>query len=139
MSMPNSTSEYLLLFRGSDWDQNLSPAELQNAMSDFLGWFERLQTEGILKAGQPLLPDARIVSGKNGRTVADGPFAESKEAIGGYFLIKAESFDDAVTIAQQCPILEHGSAVEVRPVAADCPTLQRAQGRIARQLAPADA
>jgi hypothetical protein len=139
MSMPNSTSEYLLLFRGSDWDQNLSPAELQNAMSGFLGWFERLQAGGILKAGQPLLPESRIVSGKNGRTVADGPFAESKEAVGGYFLIHADSFDEAVTIAQQCPILEHGAAVEVRPIAADCPTLQRVQSRIADEVAPASA
>ena len=136
MSMPNSTSEYLLLFRGGDWDKNVSPAELQSAVSGFLTWFERLNADGILKAGQPLLPESRIVSGKNGRSVADGPFAESKEAVGGYFLIKAEGFDEAVAIAQQCPILEHGAVVEVRPIAADCPTQQRAQGRTAQQLSP---
>jgi hypothetical protein len=134
MDTTNSSSEYLLLFRGSDWDRSLSPAELQRTMASFLAWFERLSADGILKAGQPLLDDARIVSGKNGRSVADGPFAESKEAVGGYFLIKAASLDDAVSIAQQCPMLEHGTVVEVRPIAADCPTLQRARKLIGEEL-----
>jgi hypothetical protein len=53
--------------------------------------------------------------------VADGPFAESKEAIGGYFLLKVDSMDEAVSIAQQCPGLPHGAKVEVRPVLAECP------------------
>lgn len=139
MSTTNSTSEYLLLFRGSDWDRSLSPAELQETMAGFLAWFERLNANGTLKAGQPLMDEARIVSGQNGRTVADGPFAESKEAVGGYFLIKAGSLDDAVAIAQQCPMLGHGTVVEVRPIAADCPTLQRARQRIGEAAAPVGA
>ena len=137
MNAPDSTSEYLLLFRGNGWDRSLSPAELQETMSRFMSWFQQLSAAGTLKAGQPLLNDARIVSGKNGRTVADGPFAESKEAIGGYFLIKADSFEEAVAIAQQCPTLEHGSVVEVRPIAVECPTLQRVRDGIAQELAPA--
>jgi len=60
------------------------------------------------------------VSGKN-RVVSDGPFAESKEAIGGYFLLDVASLDDAVAIAQECPGLPYGIRVEVRPVAAECP------------------
>jgi hypothetical protein len=135
MSTTYATSEYLLLFRGSAWDRSLSPAELQTSVTSFLAWFERLSAEGTLKAGQPLLDEARIVSGKNGRTVADGPFAEAKEAIGGYFLVHAASLDDAVAIAQQCPILEHGAVVEVRPIAADCPTLHRARQRIEEESA----
>ena len=136
MSTTNTSSEYLLLFRGGSWDRSLSPAELQNAMSGFLAWFERLSTEGTLKAGQPLMDDARIVSGKNGRNVADGPFAESKEAVGGYFLIEAASLDAAVAVAQQCPILEHGAEVEVRPIAADCPTLQRVRQQLGEEIVP---
>src|SRR5580765_7079206 len=112
MNTTNSTSEYLLLFRGNAWDRSLSPAELQQALARFMSWFQQLSADGTLKAGQPLLNDARIISGKNGRIVADGPFAESKEAVGGYFLIKADSFDEAVAIAQQCPTLEYGSIVE---------------------------
>jgi hypothetical protein len=59
--------------------------------------------------------------GKNGRVVADGPFAESKEAIGGYFLLKVATMDEAVAIAQQCPGLPHGAKVEVRPIMGQCP------------------
>jgi hypothetical protein len=137
MSTTNSTSEYLLLFRGSDWDRSLSPAELQTTMSGFMAWFERLSANGTLKSGQPLMDEARIVSGRNGRVVADGPFAESKEAIGGYFLINADSVEDAVAIAQGCPLLEHGLVVEVRAIAADCPTLQRARQTMANEVATA--
>lgn len=125
MNTTDTKSEFLLLFRGSDWDRNLSPAELQKTMSGFVAWFERLNAAGTLKAGQPLLDEARIVSGGNG-LVADGPFAESKEAVGGYFLIEAASMDEAVAIAQECPTLRcEGFAIEVRPVAEECPTLQR--------------
>jgi hypothetical protein len=130
MNATTSTSEYLLLARGHDWDRSLSPADLQKTMSSFLTWFERLNSDGTLKAGQPLMDEGRIVSGKNGRTVADGPFAESKEAIGGYFLINAASLEEAVAIARECPMLEHGMVMEVRPIAAICPTLQRVQQKI---------
>src|SRR5882762_8109945 len=117
--------EFILLFRGSQWDKNLSPEEIQKVMGQFMGWFERLREEGKLKAGQPLEREGKIVSGKKGRTVADGPFAESKEAIGGYFLLQVADLDEAVEIARQCPILEYGSTVEVRPVAEECPTMER--------------
>lgn len=138
MNTPSPTSEYLLLFRGSDdWDQFLSPAELQKTVAGFLAWFERLNAEGTLKAGQPLLDDARIVSGINGRIVADGPFAESKEAVGGYFLIKADDLDHAVAIAQQCPMLEYGLVIEVRPIASECAALQRSKQVVETELAPA--
>jgi len=137
MNTQDTTSEYLLLFRGGDWDRSLSPAELQETMSRFLAWFERLNTDGTLKAGQPLMDEVRIVSGKNGRVVADGPFAESKEAVGGYFLIDATSLDEAVEIARQCPMLEHGMTVEVRPIAANCPTLQPVKKVIEEELASA--
>src|SRR5258705_12454249 len=83
MSTENNKSEYLIIFRGSHWDKGLSPEELQKVTSQFMAWFERLKQEGTAKAGQPLEREGKIVSGKKGRNVADGPFAESKEAIGG--------------------------------------------------------
>lgn len=137
--MNPTNSEFLLLFRSGHWDSALSPADLQTTMAAFLAWFERLSAEGTLKAGQPLMDDARIVSGKDGRHVADGPFTESKEAVGGYFLIEAANLDAAVAIAQQCPTLAHGGFVEVRPIAAVCPTHQRAERRLAEELATAGA
>src|SRR5438270_11089398 len=120
--MNNQTqNEYLLLFRGSSWDKGLSPEQLQKTMDQFMAWFERLKQEGKVKGGQPLERTGKIVSGKNGRIVADGPFAESKEAIGGYFLLQVKSLDEAVAIAKDCPGLSYGIKVEVRPVAQECP------------------
>ena len=113
-------NEYLLLFRGSGWDKGLSPEQLQRTMDQFMAWFEGLKQQGKVKAGQPLERTGKIVSGKNGRIVADGPFAESKEAIGGYFLLRVPNLDAAVAVARQCPGLPYGAIVEVRPVAAEC-------------------
>lgn len=114
------TPEYLLLFRGTHWHKGLSPAEIQKVMSRWTAWFNDLRAQGKLKNGLPLMTEGKIVHGANGRFVTDGPFAESKEAIGGYFLITASNLEEAVSIAKQCPGLEYGAVVEVRPVASDC-------------------
>jgi hypothetical protein len=135
MSTPNETGEYLLMFRGTHWDKGLSPEEIQRVAGQFMAWFERLSQEGTVKAGQPLLPEGKVVSGKKGRSVADGPFAESKEAIGGYFLLNVPNLEAAIAIAQQCPGLDYGLQVEVRPVAAQCPSLQRASEQLAHASA----
>lgn len=130
MSTENK-SEYLIIFRGTNWDKGLSPEEIQKVTGQFMGWFERLKQEGTVKAGQPLEHEGKIVSGKKGRTVADGPFAESKEAIGGYFLLHVADMDEAVAIAKQCPTLDYGATVEVRPVAGECVSMKRAQEQLA--------
>jgi hypothetical protein len=126
MNTPTSTSDYMLLFRGTNWDKELSPEQLQKVVSDWAAWFERLTQEGKCKGGHPLLGEGKLVSGKKGRTVADGPFAESKEAIGGYFYLQVADENEAIAIAQQCPGLEHGAVVEVRPVAEMCTARARA-------------
>ena len=117
----NNNSDYLLLFRGNEWQKRLSPEELEKTLSSFMGWFEGLQAEGKMKGANPLHPQGKLVSGAHGRIVVDGPFAESKEAIGGYFMVSVADEAEAVAIAQKCPLLEHGSVVEVRPVAPECP------------------
>src|SRR5258706_10085038 len=96
-------NEFLLLFRGTHWHKGLSPEELQKVLGQFMSWFEKLSQQGKLKSGHPLEREGRMVSGKNGRTVADGPFAESKEAIGGYFLLQNAPPDEAGGNPQQCP------------------------------------
>ena len=110
MNTQNQTG-YMLLFRGNDWHKSLSPEETQKVTDQWMAWFRRLTEQGKAVAGNPLEREGKIVSGKN-RVVSDGPFAESKEAIGGYFL---------VAIAQECPGLPYGIRVEVRPVAGECP------------------
>ena len=130
MSAPNPTSEFLLLFRGEHWDKGLSPEELQQVMDKVMAWFDGLQQQGKVKAGQPLASEGRMVSGKR-RTVADGPFAESKEAVGGYLLIHAHSLEAAVAVAQSCPTLDYGITIEVRPVLEECPIFKRVREQLA--------
>ena len=119
--------KYMLLFRGNDWHKGLSPEEMQQVAGQWMAWFNRLTQQGKAIAGNPLEREGKIVSGKNGRVVADGPFAESKEAIGGYFLLQVKSFDEALAIAKECPGLAYGSVVEVRPVAEECPIAEEAR------------
>ena len=114
-------SEYLLLFRGTDWHKGLSPEEIQEVVKQMYAWLDRLTAEGKAKAGKPLFPEGKVVSQRNGRSVADGPFAESKEAIGGFFLLEVGSLEEATEIAKDFPGLSYGASVEVRPVAPECP------------------
>lgn len=126
MNTSNEKSDYMLLFRGTDWDKDLSPEQLQKVVADWMAWFEGLVKDGRAKSGHPLMNEGKIVSGKNGQTIADGPFAESKEAIGGYFYLQVSGMEEALEIAKQCPALEYGGKVEVRPVAAMCDVRLRA-------------
>ena len=119
MSTQN-TSEYMLLFRGTAWHKGLSPEEIQEVVKQMYAWLDRLTAEGKAKAGKPLFPEGKIVSQKR-RSVADGPFAESKEAIAGFFLLEVSSLDEAAEIAKDFPGLNYGATVEVRPVAPECP------------------
>ncbi len=125
----------MLLFRGTQWDKGLTPEEVQEMVTQWYAWFERLTQQGKCKAGQPLEREGKIVSGRNGRTVADGPFAESKEAIGGYFLLQVDDINEAVEIAKQCPGLDYGIEVEVRPVAEQCTARARANEALAAATA----
>lgn len=123
MSTQTKVPQYMLLFRGNEWQKGLSPEEMQAVAGQWMAWFERLTAQGRAIAGSPLEHEGKVVSGKNGRVISDGPFAESKEAVGGYFLLQGGTFEDAVAIAQQCPGLPYGAKVEVRPVAETCPLL----------------
>lgn len=112
----------MVLFRAVGWQDNLSPEEMQQIMTRTMAWFDRLGREGKMKAAQPLFEEGKVITGKGGRQVADGPFAESKETIGGYLMLTVGSMDEAVAIAQEWPLLDCGATVEVRPVAPQCPS-----------------
>jgi hypothetical protein len=126
---------YMLIFRGTDWHKGLSPEQMQQVGDQWMAWFKGLTEDGRAVAGNPLGREGKIVSGKNGRIVADGPFAESKETIGGYFMVQVDSMDEAVAIAQQCPGLPYGIRVEVRAVLSECPLAS--ESKAAAQLAHA--
>ena len=104
-----------------------------------MAWFKKLTERGQVIGGHPLEAAGKVVSGKNGRVVSDGPFAESKEAVGGYFMLKVNSIDEAVAIAKECPGLAYGVKVEVRGVLDECPLTKDGQALPERELATAAA
>ena len=123
----------MLLFRGPHWDRELSTDELQQTMDKVMAWFERLNERGRIKGAQPLGGQGRVISGTDGRFVVDGPFTETKEAVGGYLVLQADSLDEAVEIARSMPTLRYGISVEVRPILAECPIFQRRPDLVRRE------
>ena len=131
----------MLLFRGPHWDRGLSTDELQQVMNKVMAWFKGLSERGKIKGAQPLGGQGRVISGTDGQFVVDGPFTETKEAVGGYLVLQADSANEAVEIARSIPTLRYGVSVEVRPILAECPIFQRhpelvrrAQDRAAEEL-----
>jgi hypothetical protein len=116
MSTVTIAAEYLLLFRGKDWNKGLSPQQIQTIAGQWTTWFERLTEQGKVKVAHPLEYESKIVSWKKGRIVVDDPFVASHEAITGYFLLGVAGLDEALEIAMDCPALEYGLSIEVRPV-----------------------
>lgn len=117
-------TQYMLLFRGPDWDTGRTREETQQIMDKVMSWFDGLAKRGIVRGGAPLARAGKLVSGSS-RTVADGPFAESKEVVGGYLMVAVDSLEEATAIARACPTLDYGIAVEVRPMLEECPIMKR--------------
>ncbi len=110
--MPNRT--YLFLQRSQPGKrQQPSPTQMQEMYAAFNAWKEKFK-ENILDMGGKLLPGGKVVT-TSGAT--DGPFVEAKEIVGGYMLVSAESFDRAVEVAGEMPMLMPGSSIEIREIA----------------------
>jgi hypothetical protein len=89
---------------------------MQQVLQKWMAWFKDLADKGhIQDRGQPLERSGKLVTGKQ-KAVTDGPFAESKDVVGGYTLIQARDLEQAVELSKGCPILEREGMVEVRPV-----------------------
>jgi hypothetical protein len=108
----------LLLHRPTGASPVLSPDQISAVTKDYMGWTERMRAEGRVKAGEKLTDDAgRVMRPNAGRVmVTDGPFAESKELLGGFYLITARDYDEACRIAESCPHFKYGGSIEVRQV-----------------------
>jgi len=111
--------QYILLLHGNEAGfTNMTPAEQQQGMAAYMAYSEALVAAGAMKGSNRLQPAAtattvRIVDGKT--QVLDGPYADSKEQLGGYFLIDVPDLDAALSWAARCPGASHG-AIEVRPI-----------------------
>jgi hypothetical protein len=115
MSTTSPINEFLLLSRGQ-WDADKSPQEIQAAIDAFYAWHARLVDEGRFKPGQRLAKGAKLVT-RSG--ITDGPFTESKEIIGGYWFVLADSLEEAARIAAANPCLACGLSFEIRPIEAE--------------------
>jgi hypothetical protein len=111
--------EYLLLIYSSEAEaQKMTAAENQATFQGYMKFTQELEASGKNKGGNPLekTANATTVRIRNGKTVVtDGPFAETKEQLGGYYLVDAKDLDDAIAIAAKIPGALHGS-IEVRPI-----------------------
>ncbi len=108
--------EFMMIFIGADYEElGLSPEQLQDRMGKWFAWTGKLSEQGIMKSGEALHTKSKRVSGPD-RTVSDGPFVESKELIGGYFIVEAKDPDDVVRLAQDFPDYDLGGTVEIREV-----------------------
>jgi hypothetical protein len=115
-----NNSEFLLLFRNTQLETRLTLEEMQEAMQRLNQWLERGNAQGLLKGGQPLGYEGRVISGAKNRVVTDGPFAEAKEAVGGYVIVQARDLEEAGQFAEEWPLLDYGAFVEVRPLLTQC-------------------
>src|SRR5688572_10504667 len=103
--------KFMLIFHGGI-KQDASPSELEANMGQWMSWIEQLSKDGKYDSGEALLPGGKLITGKN--AVTDGPYTEGKELVGGYFLINADTMEQAVEISKGYPDFSHGGTVQVR-------------------------
>lgn len=113
--LPDGASEYLVISRGQ-WDKDASPETIQAAIDAFYPWIERNIAEGRMRNGSRLKAEGATVS--RHKIVLDGPYGETKELIGGYWIIIANSLEEAARLAAQNPCMLFGLFYEIRPLEA---------------------
>jgi hypothetical protein len=110
---------YLMLIYSSEWDSpDRDPEEMQAVMNEWTNYTADLLKRGVSDNGEALEPvsTATTVRVRGGETLTtDGPFAETNEVLGGYYLLNCKDLDEAIQIATQCPAARDGS-IELRPI-----------------------
>ena len=108
----------LLIYRSETELAKISPAEMTAMSGEYFKFTEEIRNSGNYIGGNPLKPTSTATTVRvrdSKRVVTDGPFAETKEQLGGYYLIEASDLDQAISIAARIPGARHGS-IEVRPI-----------------------
>jgi len=111
--------QYLLMIYGNEAAmQSAGKAEVEQMLAAYGAYSEAMRTSGVIRGGERLRPSSaattvRVADGKT--KVLNGPYAETKEQLGGYFLIDVPDLDAALSWAARCPGASHG-VIEVRPI-----------------------
>ncbi|MGH9410128.1 MAG: YciI family protein [Vicinamibacterales bacterium] len=112
-------TDFLFLYRTNESSQREAmgtPERAQQSMQRWLDWMRDLETRGHLKdGGHPLEATGKVVRGPK-KAITDGPFAEAKDLVAGFTIIRARDAAEAAELAKGCPILAGDGAVEVRPL-----------------------
>jgi hypothetical protein len=108
----------LLLHDNTAAFANISPEQMQKVIEKYVAWGKRLREKGIMRGGEKLTDEpGKVMRAANGQVrVTDGPYSESKEVLGGYYMLEADSYEQAVEFAKDCPQLEYGGTIEVREI-----------------------
>jgi hypothetical protein len=106
--------KFMLIFQGG-MSPSSSPEQMQAQMGKWMSWIGKLRENNQYLEGEPLLPGGKLISGKK-KTVTDGPYTEGKEVVGGYFIIQAKDYEEAVSLCDDYPDFEHGGSIQVRQV-----------------------
>ena len=108
--------KFMLIFHGGNSQEfEASPDLMEAHMGKWMAWIEKLRQNDHYLAGEPLLPGGKLITGKK-KTVTDGPYTEGKEIVGGYFIIQAKNYDEAVQLCDDYPDFDHGGSIQVRQV-----------------------
>jgi hypothetical protein len=118
----SSKAPFVLFFRNTAAEnlKHLSAEQRQQLIVRWNDWYDSLHAQGKASNGQPLEEATRVVSGAGGQRIADGPYPESKEAIGGYVMLHVDSIEEATRHAQRHPGLNYGMQIEIRQMITEC-------------------
>ena len=109
---------YALLIYGNEADADATPAGMSAMLDEYQGYEGWLEDRGIKRAAEALYPTDQATTMRvrdEEALTTDGPFAETKEQLGGFYLLECDHLDDALEAARMCPGSRRG-AVEIRPV-----------------------
>jgi hypothetical protein len=108
--------EYLMLIHENlDTYAETTPEEMQADIERHVKWVEGLVKQGHFKSGNPLNPESAFINNSKG-LITDGPYAETKEGVSGYYFLLASSLEEATQIARGCPSFSMGATLEIREV-----------------------
>ena len=111
--------KYMLLLHDNPASfADVSPEQMQKVIEKYMAWGDKLRQAGQMHAGDKLTDEpGKVVRRRDGQVrVTDGPYSETKEVLGGYYIIEAASYDQAIERSRDCPHLEYGGTIEVRQV-----------------------